>query len=60
MTGVQTCALPIYAGDKIGEIIAQQNGREIARAPLVALDNVSKTQFFGRVIKNIQVIFGGR
>ncbi len=51
---------PIHAGDKIGEIIAQQNGREIARAPLIALDNVSKTQFFGRVIKNIQVIFGGR
>lgn len=49
---------PIKKGDKIGEIIAQKDGEVIARAPLVALDTVKKTQLFGRVIKNIRVIFG--
>ncbi len=51
---------PVNAGDTIGEIIAEQNGRVIARAPLIAKERVAKTQFFGRVIKNIKVIFGGR
>lgn len=51
---------PIKAGDTIGEIIAEQNGRVIARAPLVALNKVSKTQFLGRVIKNIKVMCGVR
>lgn len=49
---------PIAKGDKIGEIIAEKNGKVIARAPLIAMDKVSKTQFFGRVIKNIKVILG--
>ncbi len=49
---------PVHTGDKIGEIIAQRDGREIARAPLVAQNTVKKTLFFGRVIKNIRVIFG--
>lgn len=49
---------PIKAGDTVGEIIAEQNGRVIARAPLVALNKVSKTQFLGRVIKNIKVLCG--
>ena len=49
---------PVKQGDKIGEIIAQRNGQEIARAPLVAIQTVKKTQFFGRVIKNIRVILG--
>lgn len=49
---------PIAKGNKIGEIIAEKNGKIIARAPLIAMDKVSKTQFFGRVIKNIKVILG--
>lgn len=49
---------PIAKGDKIGEIIAEKNGEVIARAPLIAMDKVSKTQFVGRVIKNIKVILG--
>ena len=49
---------PVKQGDKIGELIAQRNGQEIARAPLVATQTVKKTQFFGRVIKNIRVILG--
>lgn len=51
-------AAPVHAGDEIGQLIAEQNGRIIATAPLVAKDKVSKTQFLGRVIKNIKVMFG--
>jgi D-alanyl-D-alanine carboxypeptidase (penicillin-binding protein 5/6) len=50
---------PVKQGQKIGEIFAELNGKVIARAPLVAAARVSKTQFLGRVWKNIQVIFGG-
>lgn len=49
---------PINAGDKIGEIIAEKDGRVIARAPLVAMERVKKTILFGRVIRNIMVILG--
>ena len=51
-------AAPIDAGAQIGEIIAEQDGRVIARAPLVAKERVRKIQFMGRVIKNIRVMFG--
>jgi D-alanyl-D-alanine carboxypeptidase (penicillin-binding protein 5/6) len=50
---------PVKKGERIGEIIAELNGRVVARAPLVAADNVSKIQFIGRIIKNLNVIFGG-
>lgn len=50
---------PVRAGDTVGEIIAERNGRVIARAPLVAQHDVSKTQFLGRIIKNLSVIFTG-
>lgn len=49
---------PVNAGDVVGELIAEQNGQVIARAPLIAKNKVKKTQFFGRVIKNIKVMFG--
>lgn len=49
---------PIKKGAQVGEIIAEQNGRVIARAPLIAMDKVSKTQFLGRVVENIMVMFG--
>ncbi len=49
---------PVRAGDSIGELIAEQNGRVISRAPLIAKDTVGKVQFMGRVIKNIKVILG--
>ena len=67
MTGLRVLAryddpipAPVRAGDHIGEIFAELNGTVIARAPLVAANRVSKTQFFGRVIKNLSVIFGGK
>ena len=65
MTGVRVLArfdepinAPVNAGDKIGEIIAEQNGRVISRAPIVAKDSVRKIRFLGRAIKNIMVMFG--
>ncbi len=51
---------PVEKGAIVGEIIAEQNGRVIARAPLIAMERVSKTQFIGRIIKNLRVMFGGR
>ena len=51
---------PVYAGDKIGELIAEQDGTVIARAPIVAATRVRKIQFLGRAIKNIIVMFGGK
>lgn len=51
---------PIAKGAVVGEIIVELNGTIIARAPLVATERVSKTQFIGRIIRNIRVIFGGK
>ncbi|MBO4625722.1 MAG: D-alanyl-D-alanine carboxypeptidase [Alphaproteobacteria bacterium] len=53
-------AAPIIPGDELGEIIAEMDGKIIARAPLVAENRVRRVRFFGRMIKNIAVIFGGR
>ncbi|MBO4672416.1 MAG: D-alanyl-D-alanine carboxypeptidase [Alphaproteobacteria bacterium] len=65
MSGVRIVAMydspvpaPIYAGDKIGKLIATKNGREVARADLVAQDTVRRVQFFGRVWRNIMFLFG--
>ena len=49
---------PINTGDEIGELIAEQEGKVIARTKLIAKNKVRKIQFFGRVIKNIKVMFG--
>lgn len=51
---------PIAVGDKLGEIIAERDGKVIAHAPLIASERVRRVQFFQRIIKNISVIFGGR
>ena len=53
-------AAPIKAGDKLGEIIAEHDGRIITSAPLVAADNVKKVRFFKRMIRNISVMIGGK
>ena len=49
---------PIMAGDKIGKLIAQKNGHDIATADLVARDTVRRVQFFRRAWRNIMVLFG--
>ena len=51
-------AAPVRAGDVVGELIAEQNGRVIARAPMIAQNKVRKTILFGRVFKNIKVLLG--
>ena len=51
---------PIAVGDTLGEIIAEQDGKIIARAPLIAAERVRRVQFIKRIIRNIAVIFGGR
>lgn len=53
-------AAPIAVGDKLGEIIAEQDGRVIAIEPLVAAENVKKVRFFGRLVRNISVMIGGK
>ena len=49
---------PIYAGDKIGKLIATRDGRQIATADLVARDTVRRVQLFRRVWRNIMVLTG--
>ncbi len=51
---------PVTAGQVVGTLIAELDGKTMATAPLVAQARVAKTQFFGRLIKNIRVIFGGK
>jgi len=43
---------PIYQGDVIGEIIVYENGKEIAKVPAVATEDVLKASF-GDAINNI-------
>ncbi|MBR4892321.1 MAG: D-alanyl-D-alanine carboxypeptidase [Alphaproteobacteria bacterium] len=49
---------PVKSGDIIGELIAEQNGRVIARTTLIAKNKVNKTILLGRLVKNIKVILG--
>lgn len=51
---------PVKAGEKIGEVVIEKNGDIVKRIPLVAKERVRKIQFFGRVIKNISVMLGGK
>ncbi len=47
---------PIYAGDKIGKLVATKDGKQIATADLVARDTVRRVQLFRRVWRNIMVL----
>lgn len=47
---------PIYAGDKIGKLVATKGGKQIATADLVARDTVRRVQLFRRVWRNIMVL----
>ncbi|MBO7508881.1 MAG: D-alanyl-D-alanine carboxypeptidase [Alphaproteobacteria bacterium] len=51
---------PIAVGDKLGEIIAEYDGRVIAHAPLVAAERVQKVRFFKRLVRNISVMIRGK
>lgn len=47
---------PIKSGEIIGEIIAQQNGKVLGKANLVAAERVRKVWFFGRLSNNVKNI----
>ena len=51
---------PIKQGQKIGEVVIEKNGDIVKRIPLVGKEKVRKIQFFGRIIKNIYVMLGGK
>ena len=51
---------PIKTGQQIGEVVIEKDGDIIKHIPLVAKNNVRKIQFFGRIIKNISVLLGGK
>ena len=53
-------AAPIKAGQTVGEVVIENNGDIVKRIPLVAKEKMRKIQFFGRVIKNISVMLGGK
>ena len=53
-------AAPVKVGDVIGEIVAEQNGRVIARSELIAKEKVSRVQFLARAWKNIMVMIFGK
>ena len=53
-------AAPIKVGQKIGEIVIENNGDVVKRVPLIAKDKVRKIQFLGRIIKNISVMVWGK
>lgn len=51
---------PVKQGQKLGEVVIEKNGDIVKRVPLVAKTRVKKIQFFGRIIKNIYVMLGGK
>lgn len=57
---MEPIAAPVKQGQVLGEIIIERDGVELKRMPLVAKEKVRKVQFFGRVIKNLSVIFLGK
>jgi len=51
---------PIRVGDQLGEIIAQLDGQEIVRAPLVAKERTGKARFIIRIYQNLKIISSGK
>ncbi|MDR0449391.1 MAG: D-alanyl-D-alanine carboxypeptidase [Rickettsiales bacterium] len=51
---------PVRAGDKVGEIVIEDDGELVATIPLVAKSDVNKMRYFGRMFKNVSIIFGGK
>lgn len=51
---------PISRGDKLGEIIAEKDGKVISRKDLIASDDVPKVKFIGKIIANIKIMILGK
>lgn len=49
---------PIKEGEKIGEISVSFNEKEVAKAELIALHDVQKSNFWRRQLQRIKTIFG--
>ena len=49
---------PIKEGEKIGEISVSFNEKEVAKAELIALHDVQKSNFWRRQLQRIKAIFG--
>lgn len=50
---------PVAAGDKLGEVKIELDGREMINVPLVADRNVEKLGFFGRIGQNLKYLLFG-
>ena len=51
---------PISKGDKLGEIIAERDGKVLVRKDLIASEDVGKVKFIGKIIENLKIIIFGR
>jgi len=49
---------PVKKGQKVGEIIYEQDGQEIARVDVIAEENVEKASFFQLFVRMIKGWFG--
>ena len=49
---------PVKQGQRIGEVVVEQNGDVVQRVPLVAKNKVRKTLFFGRILRHLYVLLG--
>lgn len=49
---------PVKQGQKIGEIVIEQNGDIVKRIPMVAKNKVKKIMFFGKILEHISVLLG--
>lgn len=50
---------PVQAGQKLGELIFAADGKEIAKFPLVAADNVAQGGFFKRLWDSLRLLIAG-
>lgn len=50
---------PVQAGQKLGEIIFSADGKEVAKFPLVAADEVKQGGFFKRIWDSLRLWVGG-
>lgn len=53
-------AAPVKIGQKIGEVVIENNGEIVKRVPLVAKEKVKKIMLLKRLFKNISVIIRGK
>lgn len=55
----QSVIAPVQAGQKLGDLIFAADGKEIAKFPLVAADNVEQGGFFKRLWDSLRLLIAG-